>query len=205
MNGEHGPGVQAPGLLLSTLRIALVGLSILAAAPAGAAELAERLAPCLACHGENGQSQTAEVPSLGAQTAPYTLIQLYLFREKQRVVDVMNEMAKGLSDDDLRSVSDFIAKLPAPRPVEDAADAQRLERGRALVQRNHCNVCHGADLAGQQNVPHIAAQREDYLLKTLRDYKTRARIGYDASMAEVLQPVADDEIRDLAYVIARWK
>ncbi|HEX7970188.1 MAG TPA: c-type cytochrome [Stellaceae bacterium] len=188
----------------SVMRVALAALSILAAAPAAAEELAERVAPCLACHGATGQSETPEVPSLGAQTAPYALIQLYLFREKQRVFDIMNEAAKGLSDDDLRSVSDFIAKLPAPRPPEDGADDARLERGRALVQRNHCNVCHRADLSGQENVPRIAAQREDYLVKTLRDYKSRARSGYDASMAEVLQPVADNEIPDLAYVIARW-
>ncbi len=205
MSHGHGPGMQAPGFFLSALRVAFAGLSVLAAAPAAAEDLAQRLAPCLACHGENGQSETAEVPSLGAQTAPYTLIQLYLFRERQRVVDVMNEMAKGLSDDDLRSVSDFIAKLPGPRPVTGAVDAQRLERGRALVQRHHCNICHAADLSGQQNVPHIAAQREDYLVKTLRDYKSRARIGYDGTMAEVLQPIGDEEIRDLAYVIARWQ
>ncbi len=187
------------------IRAAVAALGILAAAPAAAEELAERLAPCLACHGENGQSQTPEVPSLGAQTAPYTLIQLYLFREKQRVFDVMNEMAKGLSDDDLRSVADFIAKLPAPQPPAEAGDAARLERGRSLVQRNHCNVCHRVDLSGQENVPRLAGQREDYLVKTLRDYKSRARIGYDASMAEVLQPISDEEIPDLAYAVARWK
>ncbi len=42
------------------------------------------MAPCLACHGERGQSAIPEVPSLGAQTSPYVLIQLYLFREKLR-------------------------------------------------------------------------------------------------------------------------
>ena len=192
---------------LSSMRVTLAALTFLAAAtlPAAAEDVTEKVAPCLACHGATGQSETPEVPSLGAQTAPYTLIQLYLFREKQRAFDIMNEAAKGLSDDDLRSVSDFIAKLPAPRPPEGGADAARLERGQALVHRYHCNVCHRADLSGQENVPRIAAQREDYLVKTLRDYKSRARTGYDASMAEVLQPVADDEILDLAYVIARWR
>jgi cytochrome c553 len=187
------------------MRFRLAVLSLLAAAalPAGAADLDERLAPCLACHGEKGQSQTAEVPSLGAQNAPYTLIQLYLFRERQRRFEVMNEAAKNLSDDDLRRFSDAIAKLPAPAPASGAADAARLERGRGLLARFHCNVCHRADLAGQENVPRIAAQREDYLVKTLRDYKSRARIGYDATMAEALEPVSDGEIADLAYVIAR--
>lgn len=45
---------------------------------------AERVAPCLACHGEKGYSEHPAVPSLGGQPAPYLLIQLYLFRENQR-------------------------------------------------------------------------------------------------------------------------
>ena len=66
---------------------AAVAVSTLAAAAAvsvAADDLVSRLAPCLGCHGENGKSELPEVPSLGAQNAPYTLIQLYLFREKQR-------------------------------------------------------------------------------------------------------------------------
>jgi cytochrome c553 len=189
------------------MRIAITALTFLAAAvlPAAAAELSEQMAPCLACHGEKGQSETPEVPSLGAQMAPYALIQIYLFREKQRVFDVMNEVTKGFSDDDLRQVSDFIAKLPPPAPPGGAADPKRLEHGRALAEQYRCNICHRPDFAGQENVPRLAAQREDYLVKTLRDYKSRARIGYDASMAEVLEPVSDADIVDLAYFIARQR
>ena len=64
---------------------------------------AQRVAPCLACHGENGDSPHPVVPSLGGQPAPYLLIQLYLFRENQRastykkgdeMVEIMSEMTK---------------------------------------------------------------------------------------------------------------
>jgi cytochrome c553 len=190
--------------LFGSVRLAVTAVGMLAAASLSTAaeELAEKLAPCLACHGPNGQSDLPEVPSLGAQKAPYTLIQLYLFREKQRVFEIMNEAAKGLSDDDLRNISDAAAKLSPPHPAGDG-DAARLERGRTLLGRYHCNACHLTDLSGQQSVPRIAAQREDYLLKTLRDYKSQARIGYDATMAEALQPVSADELADLAYFIAR--
>jgi cytochrome c553 len=84
--------------------------------PLFAEALTERMAPCLACHGERGQSENSEVPSLGGQPAPYLLIQLYLFREKQRAVEIMNDMTKDFSDDDLRAFSDAIAKLPPPAP-----------------------------------------------------------------------------------------
>src|ERR1700754_600375 len=92
--------------------LALIAL----ASPLQAETVAERAATCFACHGEKGISQTENIPSLGGQQAPYALIQLFMFREKLRVFEPMNEMAKSLSDDGLRPFSDFIAALPKPAP-----------------------------------------------------------------------------------------
>jgi cytochrome c553 len=173
------------------------------ALPAFAAEPPESLVSCLACHGADGTSTTENVPSLGAQRAPYTLIQLFMFREKIRVAEPMNEMAKGLSDADLQSLADAIAMLPSPKPPEDAGDPARLERARAFTEQNHCNVCHAGDFSGQQTAPRLADQREDYLLKTLRDYKSGARHAYEPIMLEVLQPIDDATLVELAYYLAR--
>ncbi|HZP79139.1 MAG TPA: c-type cytochrome [Pseudolabrys sp.] len=177
-------------------------LLTLSATPLLAQSFEARVAPCLACHGEKGTSETPDIPSLGGQQAPYTLIQLYLFREKQRVLDVMNEMTKGFSDDDLRKFSDFIATLPKPQPPADAGDPARMQRAQALVQQNHCGFCHNPDFSGKENVPRIANQREDYLLKTMREYKSNTRHGYDSSMADVVAPLTDAQMVELAYYIA---
>jgi cytochrome c553 len=185
--------------------LAVLAIVMCAALPAGAATLPERLAPCLACHGESGQSENPEVPSLGAQPAPYVLIQLYLFREKQRNVELMNEYAKDLSDDDLRQFSDFIAKLPAPKPAEGDADAARVQRAQALIRQNRCDSCHTPTLVGRDNIPRLAGQREDYLAKALREYKSSARVGYEPTMLEVMRPLNDADIADLAYAIAWMK
>ena len=40
-------------------------------------------------------------------------------------------------------------------------------------------------------MPRLADQREDYLLKTLREYKSGARRAYEPIMVEVLQPTDD--------------
>jgi cytochrome c553 len=172
---------------------------------ARAETIEERAAPCFACHGERGQSETENTPSLGGQQPPYALIQLFMFREKLRVFEPMNEMAKAFSDDDLRVFSDFIGKLPKPAPPADAGDAARMQRGHALAQQYRCNACHNTDFSGKENVPRIANQREDYLLKTLREYKDNSRHGYDATMAEALQPVTPEQIADLAYYLARLR
>jgi cytochrome c553 len=168
-----------------------------------AASLEERLAPCLACHGEKGQSEQPEVPSLGAQPAFYVMVQLYMFRERLRTVEVMNAMTQGLTDDDLRSMANIIAKLPPPRPIEASGDPARLDRARALIQQHRCNFCHNPDFSGAQQVPRLAGQREDYLVKALREYKNNTRRSYDAAMGDVLYEISDEQFLDLAYFLTR--
>jgi cytochrome c553 len=179
-----------------------VALAVLAGSAAGAETVKERTAVCFSCHGENGHSETANIPSLGGQQQAYVLVQLFMFREKLRVFEPMNEVAKPLTDDDLRVFSEFIAALPKPPAPAGAVDEARMRQAQALVQKNHCDSCHNPDFSGRDNIPRIADQREDYLVKTLTEYKTNTRHGYDATMAEVLNPVSDAEIADLAYYIA---
>jgi cytochrome c553 len=186
---------------MRTIIVALL-FAFIAAPTASAQTVEERLPVCLACHGENGQSQNSGVPSLGAQQIFYVTVQLLMFREHMRVADPMNDMAKGLSDDDLRKFAEIINKLPAPGPPEGPVDAARIERTQTLVAQNRCNFCHTATFTGQDNVPNIADQREDYLVKALRGYKDNSRHGYDATMADVIAPINDQQILDLAYYIA---
>src|SRR5215475_5505571 len=123
--GEGPPGPSGMDLYrMNASRRLWLAMTLLCVVTPSAwtAAIEERLAPCLACHGEKGQSANPEVPSIGAQTSPYVLIQLYLFREKLRRLDIMNDAVKGLSDDDLRAFADAIAKLPSPLPTADAGD-----------------------------------------------------------------------------------
>ena len=108
----------------------------------------------------------------------YVIAQLFLFREGRRDNVVMIEQAKGLTDNDLRSLAALIQKLPPPPPPLEGMDASRYQRGRAIVQKRHCTNCHGTDFSGENNVPRVANQREDYTLKALQDYRSGARVGY---------------------------
>ena len=190
--------------MLRTTTIAAFAVALLITS-ASAETIQERAVACFACHGERGASQTENTPSLGGQQAPYALIQLFMFREKLRAFEPMNEMTKSFTDDDLRAFSDFIATLPKPPPPSDAPDAARMQKALAIVNQNHCNACHQANFAGAENVPRIANQREDYLAKTLREYKDNTRHGYDATMADVMGSVTPEQIGDLAYYIAHVK
>jgi len=126
MKRAGGACAVAAALLTGTL-------SAFAAAPPEKFEL------CLACHGATGQSETENVPSLGAQPSKYTLIQLFMFREKLRAIEPMTELTKGWSDADLQQAADFIATLPPPKPPTDPA---RLDRARDKQDEYEDNITH---------------------------------------------------------------
>jgi cytochrome c553 len=188
------------------MRALTAGLFLLVLLPAraGAASFEEQLAVCKACHGEQGISETSEVPSLAGMPSNYTLIQLYLFRAKMRKVEIMNDVAKDMTDADLQKFGDYYAALPPPKGTGDA-DPAIAGRATEIIKREHCNSCHLPDLSGREQMPRLAGQREDYLLKALRDYKGAKRPGYDATMDEVIRQVTDADIVDLAYYLSRLK
>ena len=169
---------------------------------AAAAPLAERVQACYACHGAQGKSIQPETPSLGGQPSFFLLTQLFLFREGRRG-GPMIELAKGWSDDELRTFADYLAaRLPPPAQPEDAPDAARLARAQALLAKEHCGVCHNPDFSGREQMPRLAHQREDYLLKSLREFKSGKRIGYGQAMSQELVRMSDQDLADLAHYLA---
>jgi cytochrome c553 len=185
------------------LRVLAAAIVLLLPAIAFGADAIElRLAACLACHGDKERAALPLVPALGAQPVDYLTIQLYLFREKMRAVEPMTQMLAGIKDDELKRLAEAIAKLPPPQSAAGAPDPLRAERAQALVVQHRCNFCHTSDFSGQQNVPRLAGQREDYLLKALREYKSNTRRGYDAAMADVLYPLTDQDLLDLANFLS---
>jgi len=176
-------------------------LLALAALPVSGAELA----PCLECHGENGERRTPDTPALGGQSEFYLLTQLALFRQGRRDNAEMVRVAKAMSDDELRAYAAAAAKLPPPEPPASAPDRDRFARGEALARQHRCVICHGANLAGTDQVPRLANQREAYLLKALRGFKSSRRIGYGQAgvlMIEILTPLSDDDLVDLAHYLS---
>jgi cytochrome c553 len=64
-----------------------------------------------------------------------------------------------------------------------------------------CQTCHGTNgIASMPNVPSLAAQNEQYLLKALGDYKSGAR--KDDMMSLIAQPLSDEDVANLAAYYA---
>ena len=184
--------------------VAALALAI-AAAPVVAADLsaaAGKAESCAACHGAAGVSNLPQTPSLAAQPEGFLQWQLVYFRGGRRKSPVMQPIAAALSDDDIRNLAAHFAqqKPPPPEAVGSAVAAAMHAVGQRLAQRHRCASCHTDDYSGTQATPRLAGQREDYLLKALREFKSGARTGGGvASMADVVYPLGDDELRALAH------
>lgn len=177
-----------------------------AAAKPGAAEYAQRFAAvCAACHGATGRSDTPGTPVLAGQHSFYAVTQLFLFREGRRDNAAMAAVAKDFADADLRGFSDYIGTLPPQPPPAPATppDAAKMKQGQALAAQYRCVICHGADLAGGQQVPRIGGQHEDYLREALHGFRSGKRVGYTPAMSEVVGQIPPDELDVLAYYVAR--
>lgn len=122
-----------------------------------------------------------------------------------RVHEPMNTLLKGLRDSELQRMADTLAKFPAPTATASPSDPGRNENARALIQQHRCNFCHNQDFSGEKNAPRLAGQREDYLVKALREYKDNSRRAYDTSMADVMSALSDNDIQDLAHYLARLR
>ena len=173
---------------------------------APAASLREQIAQCATCHGENGQSQNPDIPSIAGQPKLFVMYQLFFYREGRRKHADMNRIARAMSDADLQAISDHVASLPAPPPATRAIDdPARYRRGAALAEQRFCQSCHNADYSGREQMPRVAGQHEPYLLKALKDYRAGARIGTQAAMAEAVRGLDDAGLGDLAYFLARFR
>lgn len=168
---------------------------------------AERFATlCAACHGANGRAADPLTPVLAGQPSLYAITQLFLFREGRRSNQAMVAVGKTLTDDDMRGFSEYIGTLPPVPPPAPATppDAARMARGKALAEQHKCVFCHGADLAGGQQVPRIAGQHEEYLRTTLRDFQSGNRPGYTQAMGAAVSHIPVADLDTLAYYAARF-
>jgi cytochrome c553 len=190
----------------SALALLLVAFAFASKPAVSRAEtLQEKIAQCVACHGETGRSENPDIPHIGGQPKLFVMYQLFFYREGRRSGPEMNAVAKGMTDADLTALSDFVAKLPPPPPAEGGADAARYARGADLAAKRICATCHNPDYSGREQMPRLAAQREAYLLKSFKEYQAGKRIGTQAAMAEAVRGLDEAQLSDLAHYLAYFR
>ena len=127
------------------------------------------------------------------------------FRKGVRKNEIMNAMSEPLSNEDVRDLASYFASLPAPKPNLPPDPAPKdTDLGANVARAIHCTNCHGDHFEGLENMGRLAGQREDYLYKALRDFKSGARtVTGAAGMADVVYPLGDTEMQALAHYLSR--
>ena len=183
----------------SAIAILLATISAHAADVAAGKDKAEL---CIGCHGENGVSQMENIPSLAGQQDQFIQWQLVYFRAGSRKNEQMQPIVEQLNNEDIRNLGAYFASLtPPPSPADDNPDLSAKGKQAAVGRR--CASCHTDNFAGTKAVARLTGQREEYLLKALRDYKSGQRVGGgQAAMADVAYPLSEEEIEALAHYLA---
>jgi cytochrome c553 len=186
----------APGLGAALLWLAT------GATGAFAQSIAPRLAQCAACHGADGNSQIKDFPSLAGQPRVFLENQLVMIREGMRDIPAMKGSLDGVSDADITALAQHYASLPV-KSTSGPQNTAWLERGRQLASDMRCGICHLPNYQGREQMPRLAGQREDYLLHSMRQFRSNQAVGRDTLMAAALYGVSDQDLQAMAHFLAR--
>ena len=163
---------------------------------------------CVACHGADGMGLApAGFPRLAGISADYLSKQLHDFQSGKRVSPVMQPLAKALTDDEIASVTQAIAAMPAP-PVPPINRSSMPEgvgetlalRGAWERQIPECVSCHGPGGAGVGSAfPPLANQPAMYLVAQLNAWRDGSRKNDPNDlMGHIAKAMSEDEVKAVA-------
>lgn len=155
---------------------------------------------CAACHGADGNSLSGQFPNLAGQSWRYIYIQLKDYKEGRRSDPIMTAMATPLSRQDMIDIGNYFAAQKA-KPSTYKVDESKALLGKAKADETLCSMCHLGGFAGQNEIPRVAGQQYDYIVKQMRDFKARTRTNDAGNMTSVAQTLSDTDIENLAHFI----
>jgi sulfide dehydrogenase cytochrome subunit len=158
--------------------------------------------PCNGCHGTDGVSFGASIPSIAGLNPDYMLKAMMQFKTEQRSATIMGRIARGYKDYELRKIARYFAAKEW-RTLPSGSDLGLVARGREL-HREHCEECHEQNGRYQdKDTPRIAGQRPRYLETQLRLYYGKLeRLPQPKKMAEALESIAEPDLLALSAFYA---
>lgn len=180
----------------------LAGAAALFVCAALAQVPAARLESCGKCHGADGNSATPGVPSIAGQPRVFLENYLVLTREGIRGSGVMQSLLRGMTDREISALATHY-QGQRKRPAPGATDAALFARGREAAQANRCGSCHLPSFHGQEQMPRLAGQREDFLFEMLIAYRQNTRPGGDTIMAASIYGIPEADLKAMAHFFAR--
>jgi len=113
----------------------------------------------------------------------------------------MTPMVAGLSKDDMREIADYYSKQKLTSKGFKA-DPDKAQLGKAKADETLCAMCHLGEFVGQNEIPKVAGQNSDYVVKSLTDFKAKNRTNDAGNMTSVAGTLSAADIENLAHYIA---
>ncbi len=131
-------------------------------------------AVCAACHGVDGNSVTAGIPSLAGQQPEYfiTAVKSYLKGSRKFATKEKEAMVSALNQVDIEAMALYFAsQQPAQRKAPAVGNAAAGEPLSA-----ECGACHGAKgISSDSKIPTLAGQDAQYLADAIKAYQDESR------------------------------
>jgi cytochrome c553 len=188
-------------LTAASARVVFTVLLVAAGPLAHAQTIEEKAAACAACHGENGIPPDKTFPVIWGQHLGYTYLQLRDFKSGARKSDAMAPYVEGLERDDMMALAAYFSKKPWPDlrqpPAPDTVAARALRTNTSVG----CTGCHLAQYQGDGTQPRLAGQFEQYLAKSMIDFRTRER-GNNPGMSDLMLATPEADLAPMAEYLA---
>ena len=130
--------------VLSVLFGFALGLSAPVDLPAHAADAVaagkEKAELCAGCHGDNGISQTENIPSLAGQQDQFIQWQLVFFRSGARKNEQMQPIVEQITNEDIRNLGAYFASLTPPKPPAPDDNPDLSKKGAQAAVGRRCAV-----------------------------------------------------------------
>ena len=166
-------------------------------------------AECAACHGVDGNSITAEWPSLAGQHAAYTVRQLRAYQAGERDDVLMTNFAVELSEQDML---DLAAYYEAQTIIPGGADPELVSLGESIYRSGvaergvvACIACHGPSGRGNPLAayPMLQGQHATYTANTLRAYAAGTRRS-DATSNQMMRTITALLLEDELLAVSSY-
>jgi cbb3-type cytochrome c oxidase subunit III len=152
---------------------------------------------CANCHGSSGVSNLSNVPNLAGQNVDYLLEQIRKFGSGQRKDPFMQGLIKALREEEKIQLSLFYASQN-PRPGNP--DPASVEAGKRLFTV-YCARCHGEKARGNELIPRLASQHEEYVVLSATRYRNQSGERQDPQMIVSVAPLKDADIKAVAAYV----
>jgi cytochrome c553 len=175
--------------------------ALLTAVPTFAQSIAEKVEVCTGCHGQDGKPSDKSIPVIWGQQAGYIYIQLRDFKRGDRKSEIKQPIVSSFEKDDMLAIAQYFAQKPWPNLGQPRSPKDVAQRALSAEHSVGCTGCHREQFQGAGTVPRLAGQSQEYLAKTIADFRTRAR-GNNPGMSDLMRATSPDDLAALAEYLA---